>query len=248
MMRVSILIILLAAADAAADTPTFTFGRPTVQGSHAEREITTIVKRSMSELVACLQQGRVKDPGLDGTMVMSFTIAADGRVTAASSLEPNAAYRACLEATFTKLRFTRSRGSRKPTKVSLKLEASPSGYGTARGLCRHCDNVYRAAMSIGDPEINGELDVAVVRRYVKRYFQLLTSCYEPRLATNQAVEGTVVARFTIGVDGWVTAVTASGTSDAALDRCVADVVRGMKFPAPKHGVVEVRHPITFRRS
>ncbi|MDQ3339713.1 MAG: AgmX/PglI C-terminal domain-containing protein [Myxococcota bacterium] len=100
-------------------------------------------------------------------------------------------------------------------------------------------------MSIGQPDAKGDLDKAIIRRYIKRNIQKLQYCYEKELLNQPKLEGTSTAAFTIGVDGLVTTSTASGL-DANADACIASVILGIEFPKPKGGVVTVRYPLTFR--
>ncbi|MBA3499515.1 MAG: AgmX/PglI C-terminal domain-containing protein [Deltaproteobacteria bacterium] len=99
--------------------------------------------------------------------------------------------------------------------------------------------------SIGQPDAKGDLDKAIIRRYIKRNIQKLQYCYEKELLNQPKLEGTSTAAFTIGVDGLVTTSTASGL-DANVDACIASVIQGIEFPKPKGGVVTVRYPLTFR--
>ncbi len=123
-----------------------------------------------------------------------------------------------------------------------------SGYGIggARGGMRGRTSAV-PTLSIGQPSTTGgDLDKAIIRRYIKRNVQKLLYCYEKQLLAKPALQGTVTAQFTIATDGLVSASAASGV-DKDVETCVADVIKTIEFPKPKgNGEVVVTYPMTFR--
>jgi len=131
-----------------------------------------------------------------------------------------------------------------------------SGYGVGggRGGMRG-----RAAavptISIGQPMVvptvasatdPGNLDKAIVRRYVKRNIQKLQYCYEKELLAKADLSGTVTTQFTITESGVVGSASASGV-DPTVSSCMAGVIKGIEFPKPKGtGGVTVTYPFTVR--
>jgi hypothetical protein len=101
-------------------------------------------------------------------------------------------------------------------------------------------------VSIGQPNAQGDLDKAIIRRYIKRNIQKITYCYEKQLLAKPGLSGTVQTQFFITPNGNV--ATASGTGvDPEVANCVADVIHGIEFPKPKGGGgVQVNYPFTFR--
>jgi len=101
-------------------------------------------------------------------------------------------------------------------------------------------------VSIGQPNTQGDLDKAIIRRYIKRNIQKLTYCYEKQLLTKPGLAGTVSTQFFIAPNGTVTSSQASGVDPEVAD-CVAGVIRNIEFPKPKGGGgVQVNYPFTFR--
>jgi hypothetical protein len=99
---------------------------------------------------------------------------------------------------------------------------------------------------IGQPEATGDLDKAIIRRYIKRNIQKIQYCYEKFLLGQPTAEGRVDTSFTIEPDGKVTSSTATGIDPLVAD-CVAAVIGSIEFPKPKGGgVVNVKYPFTFR--
>ena len=91
----------------------------------------------------------------------------------------------------------------------------------------------------------GELDKDVVKRVIKDNLMKLQLCYEQTLLEHPGIEGKVVVSFTIGIEGSVSDVAATGIH-ADVERCVAERFRTFKFPKPSAGKVEVSYPFSFR--
>ena len=103
-------------------------------------------------------------------------------------------------------------------------------------------------VKIGQPTITGDLDKAIILRYMRRNRPRIKHCYERRLLEDRTLKGTVEAIFTISPNGSVLNAGASGVH-REVERCVAGVIKKMVFPKPKGGgIVIVRHPFQFRLS
>ncbi len=103
-------------------------------------------------------------------------------------------------------------------------------------------------VALGVPTAQGELDRAIIRRYVKRNIAKIQYCYERELLAHPTLDGVVTARFAISPNGPVSSATASGVSEA-VSSCVAGVIRAIEFPKSRsEGPVLVTYPFTFRRA
>jgi pSer/pThr/pTyr-binding forkhead associated (FHA) protein len=103
-------------------------------------------------------------------------------------------------------------------------------------------------VSIGQPSSQGDLDKAIIRRYIKRNIQKIQYCYEKQLLANPTLSGTVQSQFFITPNGTVASSTGSGV-DSTVANCVADVIRNIEFPKPKGGGgVQVNYPFIFHMS
>jgi hypothetical protein len=121
------------------------------------------------------------------------------------------------------------------------------GAGGGRGGMRGRTSAV-PKLRLGQPTITGNLDAAIVRRYVKRNIQKISYCYEKQLLATPGLAGTVSTKFTIDTDGKVSASTADGV-DAEVSGCVAGVLGGIEFPRPKDGgTVQVAYPFEFAPS
>jgi hypothetical protein len=125
-----------------------------------------------------------------------------------------------------------------------------SGYGVGggRGGMRGRSSAL-PRVRIGQPSASGgDLDPAIIRRYIKRNIQKITYCYEKTLLAKPGLAGTVATKFTIEPNGTTSAATASGVDDDVAG-CIAGVIDAIEFPKPKDGAaVTVHYPFTFAPS
>jgi hypothetical protein len=120
------------------------------------------------------------------------------------------------------------------------------GHGSGTGYGIGGSRSKAPTVQIGQPNANGDLDKAIIRRYIKRNFAKITYCYEKQLLASPGVAGKITVEFTIEPSGKVSASTASGF-DAEVGRCVAGVIEDIEFPKPKSGgTVHVVYPFQFR--
>ena len=101
-----------------------------------------------------------------------------------------------------------------------------------------------STITLGKPTITKGLDIAIVRRYIKRSLDRFSYCYEKELLARPGLRGTVAATFLIAPNGQVSNSIATGLP--VVDHCVADVIGTMEFPKPQgDAAVKVTYPITF---
>ena len=124
-----------------------------------------------------------------------------------------------------------------------------SGYGVGGGRGGMRGRTAAVpTVSIGQPTAQGDLDKAIIRRYIKRNIQKIQYCYERELLSHPALEGALIARFVIAANGSVATVQATGVSPPVAS-CVARVIKDIEFPRPPgNAIVRVDYPFTFRRN
>jgi hypothetical protein len=132
---------------------------------------------------------------------------------------------------------------------------SGSGYGYAGGIgnligrqpavptvtmCgRHIDGTS-CVLAMGD------LDKAILRRYIRRELPKFQYCYEHELLAKHDLHGTVTTQFLIAIDGSVATANAQGMDDA-VSACVAGVIKNIQFPkSVRGGTTQVTYPFTFQ--
>ncbi len=92
-------------------------------------------------------------------------------------------------------------------------------------------------------------DKNLIGRYVRRQRRRIRNCYERAMITSPNLSGTITARFLIHPNGKVSSAKASGMGDAELGKCVAGVVKSIKFPVVADGVVAaVTYPFFLSQS
>ncbi|MCX5741945.1 MAG: AgmX/PglI C-terminal domain-containing protein, partial [Proteobacteria bacterium] len=120
----------------------------------------------------------------------------------------------------------------------------PDGYGPGGGFRRRPPLV--PTVIIGASTSVGDLDAAIIKRYIRRNLAKLQYCYEKRLLAEPTLEGSLTAKFVIGEDGKVVTSSATGF-DPEVGACVAQVFKDTEFPKPKTGSVTVTYPLKFSR-
>jgi hypothetical protein len=88
------------------------------------------------------------------------------------------------------------------------------------------------------------IDKNMIRRYVRQKHAEIGHCYQRELTVRPALSGTATTSFTIDAQGRVLGARAHGFGDAAVERCLEDVLRSIQFP--RGGMVNVTsYPFTF---
>ncbi len=122
-----------------------------------------------------------------------------------------------------------------------------SGYGVGGGRGGMRGRTAAVpTVSIGQPSAQGDLDKAIIRRYIKRNQQKIQYCYEKELLAKPNLSGTVMTNFLITPNGNVSVSNGTGV-DPNVASCVAGVIKNIEFPKPKGGGnVQVNYPFIFR--
>lgn len=119
------------------------------------------------------------------------------------------------------------------------------GFGLGSGRLGRRDG--GGSTALGAAQVTGNLDKDIIRRYIRRSINQIRYCYEKELAKDPKLSTKVSPRFVIGTTGSVTSVSlAVASPNAALNACVTRVVKQLRFPAPKGGVVVVTYPFVFQ--
>lgn len=107
-------------------------------------------------------------------------------------------------------------------------------------------NPVPPSMSLRYETSDGDLDPAIIRRYVKRNVAKLQACYEKELIAKPAIGGTLKTSFTITAEGMVKGTRSEGFSEPVA-ACVTTVIDHIEFPKPKDGKeVKVEYRFEFR--
>ena len=102
------------------------------------------------------------------------------------------------------------------------------------------------AVTVGQPVVEGDLDKAIIRRYIRRSMPAISYCYERELAAKPALAGELKTSFVITAIGAVQDAKATGVDPKVAD-CVRGVLASIEFPKSKNsGIVKVQYPFKFR--
>ncbi len=99
--------------------------------------------------------------------------------------------------------------------------------------------------------VEGGLERDQILAVLQRARGQATYCYEKGLQTDPGLRGRIELAFIIGGRGRVTSsrIGHSSMGSSKVERCLQNVVRGLKFPQPKGGVdVSVSFPFMFDRA
>ena len=132
------------------------------------------------------------------------------------------------------------------SQVTLVLRRAVATYGVGHGGGLNGGGAPSGPqVRIGIPQSIGDLDKAIIRRYIKRNILKITYCYEKALLATPDLEGTVTTQFFISPTGAVSTASATGVSPEVAS-CVAGVIKGIEFPKPRGGGgVQVNYPFRF---
>jgi len=104
--------------------------------------------------------------------------------------------------------------------------------------------------SNNDPTM-GSLDRSQIDAYIKRNLAKIRWCYEKELTKNSSLNGRIVINFIINGSGsvFVSTMLNSTMNNENVERCVADQIKKIQFPAPRGGgIVIVNYPFVFKHS
>ncbi len=93
----------------------------------------------------------------------------------------------------------------------------------------------------------GNMDAALIDQVVKQHLNQYRYCYQRELQRNHQLSGKVTLKWIIASDGSVSSanVKRETIGNSAVTRCMLNVARRMRFPAPKGGIVIVSYPFLF---
>jgi hypothetical protein len=125
----------------------------------------------------------------------------------------------------------------------IGLGATPAAGGHQAQLRGHRPPPH---VRYGLPYVDGALDRKQIRAAVLAQDAALMACYQPLVAADHELAGTVVTHFTISSSGKVTAITSSGGAEPHLAPCVKSVIAKIVFPKPASRTAEVNYRLRFQ--
>lgn len=202
--------------------------------SCSSEAVRQVITSHRDELLACYRQQLAKRPGFSSTSIYDWTVRADGSASppsadsvAAETEDP--ALGACVQGRIAAWTFPRPAGG--PVEVTLTAV-----FNVKRGSA--------AAISPASPA------KVTLQKAISAHAAEIEQCYQARLAEDPKLQGKVVLRWMVEVDGKVRDVAAAdGTTlqDHALLECMKARVAGWRFPSRNDGgVTFVTYPWVFQ--
>ncbi|MBN2498944.1 MAG: AgmX/PglI C-terminal domain-containing protein [Deltaproteobacteria bacterium] len=150
----------------------------------------------------------------------------------------------------TKTLLASRRDAEHPDRGSLKLCFRPQDLKRREPFDgSKCGLVNKAAtVSTGKPLVKGSLSRQRVHRIVRAQLGRVRACYQCALEEQPGLRGELRVRFVVRPEGDVSHadVRSSGLGNPALELCVLDVVRSLRFPPCGGGIMEVESTFRFR--
>ncbi len=130
-----------------------------------------------------------------------------------------------------------------PRPVDPREPAAPTLPGTPQPP-RTGSNPPR--VTLAEPSVTGDLDKAIIRRYLRRSEARFQYCFEKVLVRRPTLTGgTMETSFAIQSTGAVASAGADGV-DPDVAKCIVDALRMIEFPKPADGnQVQVTVSLTF---
>ncbi len=124
------------------------------------------------------------------------------------------------------------------------------GYGEGVGGY-HARTARVPRIRIGQPDLHGSLSKETIRRHINRHIAEVRFCYESQLNARPDLQGRVAIKFVISPSGTVMSagVAQSDVGSDRVEKCIADTVRRIDFPAPEGGgLVIVTYPFLLSQT
>jgi hypothetical protein len=93
----------------------------------------------------------------------------------------------------------------------------------------------------------GKMDLAVVQATIAPQSAALSDCYTSRVDGRRWLGGTVTIHWDLAASGELVAAALSENTLGAwpVEKCILDIARGLKWPAPKGGPTDFTVPLEF---
>jgi hypothetical protein len=226
----------------------------------------TIERRYRIGLRLCYQELLRSKPGASGAVTLALTVGEQGQIALGDVDVFDPDMRACIDKLIGRWRFPPPRDASganavvtfesseqleaprepvarkeagKPIALSPECLANPLDPSCTEEQEDAADEPYRDPIE--------ELDMSIVRRYIRRRLKAIRYCYTKQLGRHPGLRGTLHTSFTIASNGKVIAARATGLNEDVAN-CVAAELESIVFPRlPDGGATVVEdYPFHFR--
>ena len=102
----------------------------------------------------------------------------------------------------------------------------------------------KASIKRNTVKATGRIDPKEASKVFRDYNGAMRKCYERALKRSPGLEGRVSLSLLVGSSGTVKSASARGLN-ADVGKCMQQVAKRMKFPAPKGGAAKINKPYNF---
>jgi TonB family protein len=96
-------------------------------------------------------------------------------------------------------------------------------------------------------EISAGMDKEAIRKAIRDHLIPIRHCYEKELKVKPKLSGKLVLEWDVEDKGKVTRVVVKKSADPEVDHCIAEVIKGVKFPEPPKGQIgRIAFPFEFK--
>ncbi|MDP8254797.1 MAG: AgmX/PglI C-terminal domain-containing protein [Candidatus Alcyoniella australis] len=130
----------------------------------------------------------------------------------------------------------------------LRLDADAPNIGEEKSML----TVSSGSLSVDRGAQQGTFDAQAVSQILADNHRGFSYCYETQLKHSPNLSGKIAVEFTIGLDGRVDRAVVlddeSDLKDSAVQNCILERFKRLKFPPPVGGEVTVKYPLIFAPS
>lgn len=221
-----------APSDAPAGAATVTIIAVKSPSAAAAAATRAALRQRERELLACYDQELAGDPEPATRVTLSWTLRANGSVSAPKAEFPDPrlddaafAFLGCLQERLARWTFGKPGAGSAPVEVGLTFHAA-SGSQPAKGT-----------------PLVGSIGQDALRRVLDEHSGEITACYQRELAVDKGLEGKVKLKWAVQADGSVKDVRVDEAGTTLPNRkaieCMASRVAGWRFPPPRDGAIAV---------
>lgn len=98
--------------------------------------------------------------------------------------------------------------------------------------------------------LRGKINPQLIGKTISKNSFELKLCFELALRRNQNLSGIMEWQWRLDSRGKISEIEliSSSIKDRTMIRCVRKKIAGWKFPRPRHGSIQIRHPFSFSRA
>jgi hypothetical protein len=214
------------------------------------RLVSGVMRGRVNDIRACYQQGLGRDASLQLRLRVRFALQASGSTSNVSSTatvgagdaDAATAVAECIENLVRGTSFT-ARAGGNTVEVVVPFTFAPTATSSTAGASN-------TGASTATP--TGRIDPVRTSEVIRNQTGTIRECYARALASDPALAGRVMVRFTVDPAGRVLSpsaqTTTRGGNPAHLDEvahCIEDVLEAMTLPPPTGGPAAVALPFDF---